>query len=182
VVSLSHRKRVLSPGDKGEVCVSGPQVMKGYWRRPEETAAALANGRLHTGDAGYVDDSGRVHLTGRIKPLILVGGFNVYPRVVEEAIRAHPAVADAVAEGIPDEYLGEKVKAYVRLRIGQTVAAFELRNFLKQRLAPFEMPKQIEFVKTLPHPAANKSTHRRFLANLLRLRWKRHSQENREAA
>jgi hypothetical protein len=99
-----------------------------------------------------------------------------------EAIRAHPAVADAVAEGIPDECLGEKVKAYVRLRIGQTVTAFELRNFLKQRLAPFEMPKQIEFVKTLPHPAANKSTHRRFLANLLRLRWKRHSQENREAA
>jgi long-chain acyl-CoA synthetase len=182
VVSLSRRKEVLSPGEKGEVCVSGPQVMKGYWRRPEETAAALANGRLHTGDTGYVDDSGRVHLTGRIKPLILVGGFNVYPPVVEKAIRAHPAVADAVAKGIPDEHLGEKVKAYVRLRIGQPVTAFELRNFLKQRLAPFEMPKQIEFVKTFPHPAANKSTHRRFLANLLRLRWKRHSQENREAA
>jgi long-chain acyl-CoA synthetase len=186
VVSLSHRKRVLSPGDKGkgegEVCVSGPQVMKGYWRRPEETAAALADGRLHTGDAGYVDDSGRLHLTGRIKPLILVGGFNVYPRIVEEAIRAHPAVADAVAEGIPDEHLGEKVKACVRLRTGQTVTAFELRNFLKQRLAPFEMPKQIEFVKTLPHPAAKNSTHRRFLANLLRLRWKRRGRENREAA
>ncbi|MCE3247180.1 MAG: long-chain-fatty-acid--CoA ligase [Geminicoccaceae bacterium] len=137
----------LPAGTAGEVCVRGPQVMAGYWRRPDATARVLdGDGRLRTGDLGYLDEMGFLHVTGRLKPLILVGGYNVYPVQVEAAIRAHPAVADATVRGTLDSRLGERVEATVRLRPGARLTAEELRAHLGDRLAPFEMPRRVRFV------------------------------------
>jgi acyl-CoA synthetase (AMP-forming)/AMP-acid ligase II len=148
----------LPAGTAGEVCVRGPQVMAGYWRQPDATAAVLdGGGRLRTGDLGYFDEAGFLHLTGRLKPLILVGGYNVYPGQVEAAIRAHPAVADASVRGAPDPRLGERVEARVRLRPGARLTAEGLRAHLVGRLAPFEMPRLVRFVggaaEAAPPPA-----------------------------
>ena len=144
ITSLDDPDRRLPQGQRGEICISGPQVMTGYARRPEETAETLRGGRLHTGDVGFIDQDGYVYLIDRIKDLILNGGFNVYPRMVEEAILLHPAVAETSVCGVPDRHRGELVKAYVRLREGASLTVPELRAFLKDKLAPFEQPKQIE--------------------------------------
>ena len=115
IVSLDEPERRLPLGQRGEICITGPQLMAGYAERAEETAETLRGGRLHTGDVGYIDRDGYVYVVDRIKDLILNGGFNVYPRMVEEAILLHPAVAEASVCGIPDRHRGEVVKAYVRL-------------------------------------------------------------------
>jgi acyl-CoA synthetase (AMP-forming)/AMP-acid ligase II len=121
--------------------------MAGYWRRPDATVRVLdGDGRLRTGDLGYLDEMGFLHVTGRLKPLILVGGYNVYPGQVEAAIRAHPAVADATIRGTLDPRLGERVEATVRLRPGARLTVEELRAHLGDRLAPFEMPRRVRFV------------------------------------
>jgi acyl-CoA synthetase (AMP-forming)/AMP-acid ligase II len=119
--------------------------MAGYWRHPDASAAVLRGGRLHTGDLGYLDEAGFLHIVGRIKPLILVGGYNVYPGQVEAAIRTHPAVADASVRGAPDARLGERVEATVRLRPGTRLTLEELRAHLADKLAPFEMPRRVRF-------------------------------------
>jgi long-chain acyl-CoA synthetase len=133
----------------GEICVSGPQVMAGYWRNPQETAKALAGGRLHTGDLGYIDPQGHTVITGRLKNLVIVGGFNVYPFVVEEAISRHPAVARVAVRGMPDAYRGESVQAFIVRRSGHVLTAHELRAFLKDKLAPYETPKLIIFTDSI---------------------------------
>ena len=119
--------------------------MAGYWRRPDASAAVLRDGRLHTGDLGYLDEAGFLHIVGRLKPLILVGGYNVYPGQVEAAIRTHPAVAEASVHGMPDARFGERVEALVRLRPGMRLTLEELRAHLADRLAPFEMPRRVRF-------------------------------------
>ncbi len=150
IVSLEEPRRVLPPGEKGELCIRGPQVMKGYWGRPEETALTLVGGRLHTGDVAIMDEDGYTFIVDRIKDMILCSGFNVYPRNVEEAIYLHPAVAECVVAGIPDEYRGQTVKAYVRLDEGRSLGREELLDFLKDKLSPIEMPKVVEFRDELP--------------------------------
>ncbi|MGK9236994.1 long-chain fatty acid--CoA ligase [Inquilinus limosus] len=145
IVSLDDRTTVLPTGERGEVCIRGPQVMKGYWNRPEESAEALHGGRLHTGDVGTMDEDGYIFIVDRIKDLILCSGFNVYPRNVEEAIYLHPAVEECIVAGVPDPYRGQTVKAYIKLRAGQSLTADGLVEFLKDKLSPIEMPKQIEF-------------------------------------
>ncbi len=150
ITAIDDPERRLPIGQRGEICISGPQVMAGYAGRPEETAEALRGGRLHTGDVGYIDEDGYVHLIDRIKDLILSAGFNVYPRMVEEAILLHPAVAEATVCGVPDRHRGETIKAYVRLCEGAALSAAELRSFLRDKLAPFEQPKAIEFRDELP--------------------------------
>jgi long-chain acyl-CoA synthetase len=168
IVSLDDPDRRLPLGQRGEICVSGPQVMSGYALRPEETAETLRGGRLHTGDVGFIDQDGFVYLIDRIKDLILNGGFNVYPRMVEEAILLHPAVAEASVCGVPDRHRGEQVKAYVRLHEGVSLGAPELRAFLKDKLAPFEQPKQIELREQLPQSWLGKPSKRALLAEELR--------------
>jgi long-chain acyl-CoA synthetase len=168
IVSLDEPGRRLPLGQRGEICVSGPQVMAGYAERAEETAETLHAGRLHTGDVGYVDHDGFVYVIDRIKDLILNGGFNVYPRMVEEAILLHPAVAEASVCGVPDRHRGEIVKAYVRLREGERLEAAALRAFLKDKLAPFEQPKQIEFRAELPQSWLGKPSKRALVAEELR--------------
>ena len=151
IVALDDPQRLLPPSERGEICVTGPQVMAGYANRAQENVDALRGGRLHTGDVGYLDADGYLHIVDRIKDLILSSGFNVYPRHVEDAILLHPAVAEAAVRGVADSHRGEIVKAYVKLREGMTLSAADLREFLNQRLAPFEVPRRIEFRASLPH-------------------------------
>ncbi|MFD0387426.1 hypothetical protein ACFQ4K_05655 [Tistrella bauzanensis] len=140
----------MPQGERGEICIRGPQVMAGYWNKPEETAKTMSGGRLHTGDVGYLDEDGYAFIVDRIKDLIIAGGYNVYPRMVEEAIYLHDSVEECTVIGIPDEYRGQTVKAFVKLRAGAILTAAELTAFLKERLSPIEMPKQIEFRDALP--------------------------------
>ncbi len=163
IVSLDEPRRVLPPGEKGEVCIRGPQVMKGYWNKPDETAQTLVDGRLHTGDVGIMDEDGFTTIVDRIKDMILCGGFNVYPRNVEEAIYLHPAVAECVVAGIPDAYRGQTVKAYIRVGDGQSLTADELTVFLKDKLSPIEMPKFVEFRGELPKTMIGKLSRKALL-------------------
>ena len=163
IVSLEEPRRVLPPGEKGEVCIRGPQVMQGYWKKPDETAMTLVDGRLHTGDVGYMDEDGYTFIVDRIKDMILCSGFNVYPRNVEEAIYLHPAVAECVVAGLPDEYRGQTVKAYIRVDDGKTLTREELIDFLKDKLSPIEMPKVIEFRDQLPKTMIGKLSRKALL-------------------
>ena len=157
--SLEDPSRALPAGEKGELCVAGPQVMKGYWNRPADTAAVLgADGFLRTGDVGIMDADGYVTLVDRIKDLILVSGFNVYPRVIEEAFYRHPDVAAATVVGMPDGYKGEAPAAFVEPRPGAALTEEALRAFLKDKLSPVEMPKLIEVRETLPRSNVGKLT------------------------
>ena len=143
-------RTLLPTGEKGEVCIAGPQVMSGYWNQAGATAASVIDGRFHTGDIGYLDPDGFLFLVDRIKDLILCGGYNVYPRVIEEAIGAHEAVHQVTVIGIPDEYRGETPKAFVRLHPGQVLDEAALKAFLKDSLSVIEMPEFIEFRDELP--------------------------------
>lgn len=168
IVSLDDPDELLPVGKRGEICVTGPQVMAGYWNRPEETDAAFRGGRLHTGDVGYIDEDGYVFLIDRIKDLILNAGFNVYPRMVEEAIYLHPDVAEVVVCGVPDKQRGELVKAYVKLRPGSELKAGELKRFLKDKLAPYAQPRRIEFRDELPKTFIGKHSRRELVAEEVR--------------
>jgi long-chain acyl-CoA synthetase len=148
--SLDDPTKILPLNEKGEVCVRGPQVMAGYWNKPAETAAVFIDGALRTGDVGYLDEDGYLFLVDRIKDLILCSGYNVYPRVIEEALYQHPSVAEALVIGIDDAYRGQAPKAFVTLRAEKTATTEELLRFLKTQVSPIEMPKLIEIRESLP--------------------------------
>ncbi len=149
-ISEEDRLKPLPLGEKGELCVKGPQVMMGYWNRPDETANTIKEEYLHTGDVGYQDENGYVFLVDRIKDLILCSGYNVYPRVIEEALYLHKDVEEAIVIGIHDEYRGQKPKAFVKKHEGSTMTAEILLTFLKEHLNPIEIPAEIEFRDELP--------------------------------
>jgi long-chain acyl-CoA synthetase len=163
IVSLEDPDQTVPLGVVGEICITGPQVMAGYWNQDEETRAVLHDGRLRTGDVGYMDDDGYVFLIDRIKDLIISGGFNVYPRMVEEAIYLHPAVAECAVCGVPDKHRGEVVKAFVKLRGDVTLTGAELRAFLKDKLAPFEIPRKVEFREVIPKTLVGKPLRRQLV-------------------
>jgi len=148
--------RVLPAGEIGEVCVRGENVMLGYYRMPEETARAIRDGWLHTGDMGRLDGDGYLYIVERKKDLIIRGGFNIYPREVEEVLYAHPKVAEAAVVGAPDPVMGEDVMAFVVLRAGQAATAEEIQAFCQERLARFKCPKQVRFVDSLPKSPVGK--------------------------
>ena len=159
---------VLPPGVSGEICVRGPQVMKGYWKRPEETQRALKDGWLHTGDLGAMDAEGFLSLTGRLKEIIFCGGFNIYPKNIEDALNEHPAVAEAAVIGVPDKYLVEIPKAFVVLHpVHKDVTMRELRRFIATKLSKHEMPGAIEIWDSLPKTAAGKIAKQEILARHL---------------
>jgi long-chain acyl-CoA synthetase len=147
---LDDPKREMPLGEPGEICVKGPQVMRGYWNRPEETEAAFIDGFLRTGDVGYVDTDGFVFIIDRIKDLINVSGFKVYPRQVEEAIYSHPAVSEVTVIGVPDPYRGEAPKAFVKLKEGHELTQEALMRHLSSKLSRMEIPSAIEFRDSLP--------------------------------
>jgi long-chain acyl-CoA synthetase len=149
-------ERELRPHEVGEVWVRAPNVMAGYFNRPEETAATLVDGWLRTGDGGYLDEDGYLFLTDRIKDMIVSGGENVYPVEVEEALAQHPAVADVAVIGVPDERWGETVMALVIPRAGAVPAAEELVAFSRERLAGYKLPRVVEFVEELPRTPSGK--------------------------
>jgi long-chain acyl-CoA synthetase len=150
VAILDDDDRARPAGELGEVCVRGANVMQGYYRLPDETARTLRNGWLHTGDMGRLDADGYLYIVERKKDLIIRGGFNIYPREVEEVLYAHPAVAEAAVVGMRDPLMGEEVLAFVALKGGTTVDAGGLIEFCQQRLAKYKCPKQVRFVETLP--------------------------------
>ena len=153
---LEDASRILPQGERGEVCARGPQVMKGYWNRPEETAASFVDGALRTGDVGYLDEDGYLFLVDRIKDVILAGGYNIYPRVIEDALYEHDAVRDAVVIGIDHPYRGQAPKAFVTLKPGAGVTTDDLRAFLAERLNKLELPKEIEIRDALPRTLIGK--------------------------
>jgi fatty-acyl-CoA synthase len=137
-------------GDPGEICVQSPLTMKGYWKKPEQTAEAFAGGWLHTGDVARKDADGFLYIVDRKKDMIVSGGFNVYPREVEDVISRHPAVAAVGVIGVPDERWGEAVKAVVVLREGETVDAEELKALVKEAKGAHYTPKSVDFADSLP--------------------------------
>jgi long-chain acyl-CoA synthetase len=157
VVALDDSSKVLAPGEVGEIRIRGPNVTKGYWNRPQETAEAFVGDRFLTGDIGYMDDDGYFYLVDRKKDLIISGGFNVYPQMIEQAIYTHPAVHEVIVIGIPDDYRGEAAKAFIKLRAGaKPFALEELKTFLTGKLGKHEIPAAVEFVDELPRTAVGK--------------------------
>jgi len=163
IVALDDPRKVLPQGERGEVLVTGPQVMLGYWNRPDDTAKVMVDGKLRTGDVGYIDEDGYVFLVDRIKDIIIAGGFKIYPRNVEEAIYQHPDVAECIVAGVPDSYRGQTVKAFVVLREESAVTEAELLAFLEDRLSKIEMPRQIEFRASLPKTPIGKLSKKMLL-------------------
>ena len=160
IVDPETGTREMPPGEPGELCIRGPQIMKGYWGKPEETANVLRDGWLYTGDIAKIDEDGYFHIVERKKDMIIASGYNVYPREVEEILFQHPAVQEAAAIGVPDPYRGETVKAFVVLKAGSTATDQEVIAFCKERLAAFKVPKAIEFRKELPKSLVGKVLRR----------------------
>jgi long-chain acyl-CoA synthetase len=143
-------------GEVGEIVIRGPNVMKGYWQRPEATAEALAGGWFHTGDLARVDSGGYFFIVDRKKDLIIRGGYNVYPREIEEVLYEHPAVAEAAVIGLPHPALGEEVGAAVALKPGAAISAEELRDYVKGQVAAYKYPRHVWIVDALPKGATGK--------------------------
>ncbi|MEY8342732.1 long-chain-fatty-acid--CoA ligase [Niallia circulans] len=162
---------ILPVGEVGELAIKGPQVMKGYWNNDEETNKVLKDGWLLTGDIAYMDEKGYFYIVDRKKDIIIAGGFNIYPREIEEVLYEHPAVMEASVVGVKDPYRGETVKAFIVLREGMTVTEEELNQFMRRKLASFKVPRIYEFREELPKTAVGK---------VLRRQLKKESEEENE--
>jgi long-chain acyl-CoA synthetase len=165
IVDPDEGEKILPAGEVGEILLRAPQLMQGYWKNPEETAGVLkVHGEggpwLHTGDLGYMDEDGYIFIVDRKKDVIKPSGFQVWPREVEEVISSHPAVLEVGVAGVPDDYQGEAVKAWVVLRSGQQATTDEIRQYCRQKLAPYKVPKHIEFREGLPKSMVGKVLRR----------------------
>jgi acyl-CoA synthetase (AMP-forming)/AMP-acid ligase II len=160
VVILDDNGAQVPAGGRGEICARGDQVMAGYYKNTQATAATIVDGWLHTGDVGYFDDSGYLHIVDRKKDLIISGGFNVYPAEIEEIVARHPAVYECAIIGVPDDAWGEAVKAVVVLRAGASVTAEELIQWCRPRLGGVKTPKSVDVVADLPRSARGKVLRR----------------------
>jgi long-chain acyl-CoA synthetase len=157
---IDEEGKELPVGEVGEFVTSGPQVIPGYWNKPEATAEDLPDGELRTGDVGFMDEDGWFFLVDRKKDMINAAGYKVWPREVEDVLYGHPAVREAAVVGVPDEYRGETVKAYVSLRLGATVTEQEMIEFCKNQMAAYKYPRSIKFVDDLPKTATGKILRR----------------------
>jgi long-chain acyl-CoA synthetase len=156
IVDVDTGKEEQKIGTPGEIVVKGPQVMKGYYKKPEETAAVLKEGWLYTGDIGMFDEDGYLTIVDRKKDMIIAGGYNVYPREIDEILFQHPKILEACSIGVPDPYRGETVKAYVVVKPGETLTAEEVIQFSREKLAAYKAPKMVEFIDALPKSAVGK--------------------------
>jgi len=150
VKCFDDNDREVARGERGEIVIRGPNVMKGYYKRPDATAEAFRNGWFHTGDIGIIDEEGYVSIVDRKKDMILRGGYNVYPRELEEVIMTHPAVSLCAVIGVPDERMGEEVKAYVVLKQGAELSEDEFIGWCKTQFAANKYPRYVEFRDSLP--------------------------------
>lgn len=163
IVDLEDADKIVAPGERGELCVRGPQVMLGYWNRPEETALVIRNGWFHTGDVAVMDPDGYFRIVDRLKEMILVSGFNVYPNEIEDAMYRHPKIAKVAVIGVPDDKTGEAVKAFVVLREGESATVEELVAWARDPangLTAYRTPKQIELRDSLPETMVGKVLRR----------------------
>ena len=162
--SLDNKNKVLKIGQTGEVYFKGPQIMAGYWNNPKETADVLQKGWLRTGDVGFVDSDGYLHLTDRLKDIIITNGYNVYPRVIEDAAYTHPAVQEVTAIAIPDPHKGEVAKVFVTLKEGKSATEAELLAYLREHLNPIERPAELEIRQSLPKTFTGKLSKKELVA------------------
>lgn len=160
IVDVATGTKEVPIGELGEVIIKGPQIMKGYWNMPEETANTLRDGWLYTGDIARVDEDGYLYIIDRKKDLIIASGFNVYPRDIEEVLYEHPAIQEAVCIGVPDPYRGEDVKVVIVLKADKTVTEEEITQYCKQNLAAYKVPRQVEFRDSLPKTNVGKILRR----------------------
>ncbi|HOK06229.1 MAG TPA: long-chain fatty acid--CoA ligase [Syntrophales bacterium] len=160
IVDLETGERDLPIGETGEICFKGPQVMLGYYKKKEETDLVLKDGWLKTGDVGYLDADGYLTIVDRKKDLIISGGYNIYPREIDELLMTHPKVLEVCAVGVPDPYRGETVKVFVVARPGETLTAQEVISFCRERLAPYKVPRLVEFLDALPKSSVGKVLRR----------------------
>jgi long-chain acyl-CoA synthetase len=154
-------------GERGEICIKGHNIMKGYWRKPEATAETIKNGWFHSGDIGFIDEEGFIFIVDRKKEMIIRGGFNVYPREIEEVIYTHPAIAEAAVIGLPDEKFGEEVHAVVAPKPGMEIDGAELQAWIKERVAAYKYPRTIRVVPELPKGPTGKIMKREIKAEML---------------
>lgn len=160
IVDLETGGKELPMGETGEIVIKGPQVMMGYYKKPEQTSQALRDGWFHTGDIGCFDEDGYLRVTDRIKDMIIAGGYNIYPVEVDNILMDHPKILEACTIGVPDPYRGETIKAYVVKKPGETIEGDEIIAFCKEKLAAYKVPKTIEFINELPKSAVGKILRR----------------------
>jgi len=156
LVDVDTGEKDVPDGQPGEIIMKGPLIMQGYWNNPAETAGQLKDGWLYTGDIAVRDEDGYLFIVDRKKDMIIAGGFNIYPRDIDEVLFQHPKVAEAVSLGVKDKYRGETVKAFVVLKAGESCTAEEIISFCKEKLAPYKVPKLVEFRESIPKSAVGK--------------------------
>lgn len=160
IVDLADPGRTLAPGEEGELCLRGPQVMQGYWNQPDETAAVLQDGWLYTGDIATMDEEGYFYIVDRKKDLVIVGGFNVYPREIEDLLYTHPKVQEAAVAGAPHPLRGEELVAYIVLRAGEEASRAEFVRFCREKLPAYKVPRRIQIVDDIPKTLVGKPLRR----------------------
>jgi long-chain acyl-CoA synthetase len=160
IVDVETGEKEMAVGESGEILLKGPQQMKGYFNCLDETADSLKDGWFSTGDIGYMDEEGYLFIVDRKKDMVIAGGFNIYPREIDEVLYEHPKIQDACAVGLPDPYRGETVKAYIVLKDGQTMTEEEVVAYCREKLTPYKVPKSIEFMDDLPKSAIGKIMRR----------------------
>jgi long-chain acyl-CoA synthetase len=156
LVDIENGETDVPDGQPGEIIMKGPLIMQGYWNNPSETAGQLKGGWLYTGDIAIRDEDGYIFIVDRKKDMIIAGGFNIYPRDIDEVLFQHPKVSEAVSLGVKDKYRGETVKAFVVLKPGEKCTEEEIIKFCKEKLAPYKVPKLVEFRDSIPKSAIGK--------------------------
>ncbi len=160
IVDITDGTKDMSQGESGEIILSGPQVADGYYKKPKETADSFKDGWFHTGDIGYMDEDGYLFIVDRKKDMIIAGGYNIYPREIDEVLFQHPKIKEACAVGIPDTYRGETVKVFIAPKPGETLTKKDVEDYCKENLAAYKVPKRVEFLEELPKSAIGKVLRR----------------------
>lgn len=160
---VDANEKELPPGETGEIVVKGPNVMVGYYKNPEATAATIVNEWLHTGDLGHIDEDGFFYIVGRKKEMIIRGGENIYPKEIEEVLYQHADVVEAAVCGVPDKFYGEEVKAFIQLRPGSAKSEKDYLDYCFSKLARYKCPKSVAFVDEMPKTATGKIQKRKLI-------------------
>jgi long-chain acyl-CoA synthetase len=160
LVDIETGDREMKTGEPGEICIKGPQVMAGYYKKPDETALSLRDGWFYTGDIGVFDDEGYLSIVDRKKDMIIAAGFNIYPKEIDQVLFDHPKILEACTIGVPDAYRGESVKAFIVIKPGESLTDTEVIAFCKDKLAAYKVPKEVEFISELPKSAIGKILRR----------------------
>jgi long-chain acyl-CoA synthetase len=155
-MSLEDGETIMPPGGEGEICLRGPQVMLGYWQRPDETAKMIRGGWLHSGDIGKMDEDGFFYIVDRLKDMIISGGFKIFPRDIEEVLYRHPKIREAALVGVKDDYHGELPVAHIVVKEGETLTEQEVIAYCREQLSPYKVPKRVVFHDDLPKTLVGK--------------------------